>query len=373
MHKRRLGALLVATMVVAAACNTGGSSPSPSSAAPASQPPASEPVASAPAESVAPSAATAEKCTGQELRFILSFIPNVQHAGFLVASKRGYYEDEGLTVNIEPAGPNVDPVSAVGDGSAQLGQVDYGQLLRARAAGVPIKSIGQTYKDSFLLWFASKESGIASVADWKGKTVGQIQVGESPESDAMLAAAGLTPDDITETQQDFGIEDYTAGKVEVGTGVVFFHPASFNGQTDMKWPDDFNVFTPGENGAPIASQTIAVNEETLTSDPAALRCFLRASIRGWQATFANPEAAVDDVMTFIPEGAIPREHQAAAINDVLPIVGTGADDDLLKIDPAQYEESIRILQSVQYLEGDVTAADTFDASIYDTMGPVTAP
>jgi NitT/TauT family transport system substrate-binding protein len=342
----------------------------------------SSPSASTEADSEAPSeaapesasaAAVAEPCTGQELRFILSFIPNVQHAGFLVASARGYYEDEGLNVIIEPAGPNVDPVASVGDGSAQLGQVDYGQLLRAREAGVPIKSIAQTYKDSFLLWFSAADSGIDTVEDWAGHTVGQIQVGESPESDAMLAAVGLTPEDIIETQQDFGIEDYIAGNVEVGTGVVFFHPASFNGQTDMAWPDDFNVFTPGENGAPIASQTVAVNEEFLASDPAALRCFLRASVRGWQATFADPEAAVDDVMTFIPEGAIPREHQAAAINDVLPIVGTDADDDLLIIDPDQYAESIEILESVGFLEGGIDVADTFDASIYETMGPVQAP
>lgn len=363
MRVKRAFPLLVAA-IVAGCGGTASPSAEPSTA------PASEAASAVPSES---EPVVAEVCSGQELRFILSFIPNVQHAGFLVASARGYYVEEGLNVIIEPAGPNVDPVASVGDGSAQLGQVDYGQLLRAREAGVPIKSIAQTYKDSFLMWFTAADSGIDSVEDWAGHTVGQIQVGESPESDAMLAAAGLTPDDITETQQDFGIEDYVAGNVEVGTGVVFFHPASFNGQTDMAWPDDFNVFSPGDHGAPIASQTVAVNEDTLENDPEALRCFLRASIRGWQATFDDPDAAVDDVMTFIPEGAIPREHQAAAIHDVLPIVGSGADDDLLIIDPAQYEESIEILQSVEYLEGDVDVADTYDSSIYDTIGPVPAP
>jgi NitT/TauT family transport system substrate-binding protein len=328
--------------------------------------------------STSPGASTmpaAEACSGQQLSFILSFIPNVQHAGFLVAAARGYYDAEGISVEIVPAGPNVDPVASVGDGSADLGQVDYGQLLRARAAGVPIKSIAQTYQKSFLNWYSSKDSGIATVADWAGHTVGQIQVGEDPESRLMLAQVGLTPEDITATQQSFGIDDFVAGKVDVGTGVVFFHPAAFNGQTDMAWPDDFNVFTPDDNGAPISSQTVATSEELLASDPAALRCFLRASIRGWQATFADPEAAVDDVMTFIPEGAIPREHQAAAIHDVLPIVGTGADDpNLLRIDPARYQESIDLLSSIDYFEGNAPAvADTYDATIYDTMGAIPAP
>jgi NitT/TauT family transport system substrate-binding protein len=342
---------------VVAACG-GGATPTPAGSAPASEAP--EP--SAPA--------VAEKCDGQELSFQLSFIPNVQHAGFLVAANRGFYEDEGLQVDMVPAGPNVDPVSAVGDGTASLGQVDYGQLLRARAAGVPIVSIAQTYKDTFLNWYASADSGIETMADWEGKRVGRTQVGDDPEIIAMLASAGLTLDDITTIQQDFGIDEFVAGEVDLATGVVFFHPAAFNGQTDMSWPDDFNIFIPEEQGANIASQTIATTEEMIAEDPAALRCFLRASIRGWQAVFEDTEAAVDDVMEFIPEGAIPREHQSPAMLDVLPIIGDDPDDDLLRIDPAQYAETIAILEEVEFIDPGLNVEDTYDTSIYDTMGEI---
>jgi NitT/TauT family transport system substrate-binding protein len=273
-------------------------------------------------------------------------------------------------VEVVPAGPNVDPVSAVGDGTASLGQVDYGQLLRARAAGVPIVSIAQTYKSTFLNWYAAKDSGIETMADWKGKRVGRTQVGDDPEIIAMLASADLTLDDITTIQQDFGIDEFVAGEVDLATGVVFFHPAAFNGQTEMKWPEDFNIFIPEEHGANIASQTLATTEEMVEQDPAALRCFLRASIRGWQAVFEDPEAAVDDVMTFIPEGAIPREHQSPAMLDVLPIIGDDADDDLLKIDPAQYTETIQILEEVEFIEPGLNVDETYDTSIYDSMGPI---
>jgi NitT/TauT family transport system substrate-binding protein len=357
---RTLAPLAAAIAVIVAACGPGATA-SPSSSA--------EPVGSAPPSGPA----VAEKCDGQELSFQLSFIPNVQHAGFLVAAERGYYEDEGLAVEMIPAGPNVDPVSAVGDGTASLGQVDYGQLLRARAAGVPIVSIAQTYKKTFLNWYAGADSGIETMADWEGKRVGRTQVGDDPEIIAMLASADLTLDDITTIQQDFGIDEFVAGEVDLATGVVFFHPAAFNGQTDMKWPDDFNIFIPEENGANIASQTIATTEEMVASDPAALRCFLRASIRGWQAVFPDTEAAVDDVMKFIPEGAIPREHQSPAMLDVLPIIGSDANDDLLKIDPAQYTETIGILEEVEFIEPGLNVEDTYDTSIYDTMGEVTAP
>lgn len=361
---RRWVALVSIFAIIVAACGGGAATPPAATVAPSAS-------SAQPSGSLEPSAsAVAEKCTGQKLSFQLSFIPNVQHAGFLVAANRGFYTDEGLEVEMVPAGPNVDPVSAVGDGTASLGQVDYGQLLRARAAGVPIVSIAQTYKKTFLNWYAGGTSGIQTMADWKGKRVGRTQVGDDPEIIAMLASAGLTLDDITTIQQDFGIDEFVAKEVDLATGVVFFHPAAFNGQTDMKWPDDFKIFIPEENGANIASQTVATTEEMVTKDPAALRCFLRASIRGWQAVFSNTETAVDDVMKFIPEGAIPREHQSPAMLDVLPIIGDDANDDLLKIDPAQYTETIRILEGVKFIEPGLTVEDTYDTSIYDTMGPI---
>jgi NitT/TauT family transport system substrate-binding protein len=351
---RRWAAGIPALVLIVTAC-TGGGTPAPSTAASAS------PAGPSPSPAV---------CDGQELSFQLSFIPNVQHAGFLVAQNRGFYEEEGLTVEMIPAGPNVDPVSAVGDGTASLGQVDYGQLVRARAAGVPIVSIAQTYKDTFLNWYALKTAGIATMADWEGKRVGRTQVGDDPEIILMLASAGLTLDDVETVQQDFGIDTFMAGDIDLATGVVFYHPAVFNGMGEHAWPDDFDVFIPEENGAPIASQTVATTEEMIASDPAALSCFLRASIRGWQAVFEDPQAAVDDVMTFIPEGAIPKEHQQAAINDVLPIVGSGPDDDLLMIDPAQYTTSIEALVEAEFIEAGVTVEDTYDTSIYEAIGPI---
>jgi NitT/TauT family transport system substrate-binding protein len=322
-----------------------------------------------------PTPAVAEKCTGQKVSFELSFIPNVQHAGFLVASKEGYYTDEGLDVEIKAGSPGVDTAQDVADGTVDLAQVDYVAVVEARAAGVPIKAVAQTYKLPFFFWYANKSSGITSVADWKGKKVGAIQVGDYPERDAMMLAAGLDPKkDITLVQQDFGTDDFMAGKFDIAEGVVFYHPAYLVGVNQKNWPGDFDVFYPDKNGADFASQTVAASEEFISKDPAAIKCFLRASIRGWMKTFADTATAVDDTMTFIPEGAIPKPHQQAAINDVLPIVGSGATDaTLLQLTPDKYATTITQLKTLGYLTTDVDVATTYDSSFYDGMGPVPAP
>jgi NitT/TauT family transport system substrate-binding protein len=361
-----IGVLALVAMACTPAATSAPSAAPPSVAASAA---ASEAPSAAP-----PTSAAAEKCSGQKVSFELSFIPNVQHAGFLVAKARGYYEDEGLDVTILPGGPTVDTTQDVADGTANLGQVDYVDIVEARAAGVPIKAVAQTYKKPFFFWYSKKDSGIADVAAWKGHTVGAIQPGDYPERDAMMLAAGLDPKtDINIVQQDFGTDDFIAGKVEIAEGVVFYHPAYLIGVNQMKFPDDFIVYDPAKNGADFASQTVAASEEFLAKDPAAVKCFLRASVRGWQATFADDQKAVDDVMTFIPEGAIPKPHQQGAIKSVLPIVGAAGDPTLLQPTPAKYTSTIDQLKKLGYLKTDVSVASTFDAGFYYGMGPVPKP
>jgi ABC-type nitrate/sulfonate/bicarbonate transport system substrate-binding protein len=164
----------------------------------------------------------------------------------------------------------------------------------------------------------------------------------------------------------------------IAEGVVFFHPAFLNnpsfpipGHASHKFPDDFNVFRPQDLGAQMASQTTAVSEDYAAAHPDIIQCFLRASVRGWQKTFMDPQAAVTDTMTFVPPGAIPVEAEQVAINDVLPIVGTGADDPtLLAPTPDEYANTIALLQSLDVLDANATADGTYNDSFFNNMGPV---
>jgi NitT/TauT family transport system substrate-binding protein len=326
-------------------------------------------------------AAASQKCTGQKVKYLLSFIPNVQHAGFLVAAKQGYYTDEGLDVTFTPAGEGVDVAQDLAAGVVDMAQIDYVPLVEARDAGVPIVAIAQNYKDPFFFWYAFKDAGIAKVADWKGQKVGQIQVGQYPERDAMLLGAGLQLSDITPVEQDFGVDPKFGTDFQIAEGVVFYHPALLNGDptpiaghASHKFPDDFVVFSPQDNGAKLASQTTAVTEEFAAAHGDVVKCFLRASVRGWMKTFQDPQAAVTDTMTFVPPGAIPEQAEQAAINNVLPIVGSGATDKtLLALTPDEYAKTIVTLQTLKVLPAGATADGTYDSSFYDSMGPVTAP
>lgn len=347
----------------------------PVTAAPVTAPPATAapptdaPVTTAPVTDPPATAATGA-CEGQSLTFMLSFLANIQHAGFLVAEEQGYYDEEGLDVEIVPAGPGTDVAVAVADGTADLGQVDYVRLLDARGAGVPIKTVAQVYKDPFFFWYSSAEGGPATVAEWEGMRVGAIQVGDYPERDAMMIAAGIEPDSITPVAQDFdGLLDPET--MDIAEGVVFFHPALINiiGNPPFPpFPDGYNVFRPAELGADFASQTVAANEDFIASNGDAITCFIRASIRGWHTAFDDADLAVASTMTFVPaDSPITPEHQAAALPDVLAITGTdGHDATLLQPDEASYQATVDQLVTLGYFEGEPpVVADTFDGSFWD--------
>jgi NitT/TauT family transport system substrate-binding protein len=297
---------------------------------------------------------------------MLSFFANIQHAGFLVASEKGFYADEGLDVTIMEAGPGIDVTAAVADGTADLGQIDYVHLVDARNADVPVKVVAQVYKDPFFYWYSSKDGGPATMADWSGAKVGAIQVGAYPERDAMLLAADVQPDDITVVPQDFdGLLD--PATMDIAEGVVFFHPALINLVGMPPFPDSYNVFRPADLGADFASQTVAGSEDYLGAHADAVACFIRASIRGWQDAFTDAQGAVDATMTFVPEGSpITPGHQLAALPDVLAIMGPN-DATLLQPDPDSYQSTLDQLVQVGYLdEGEAPdVATTYDSSFYD--------
>jgi NitT/TauT family transport system substrate-binding protein len=381
---RRMAVLMGALALLAIACSPQAATPAPRT----SSPQASTPVAtatSAPAtptavpatatavpatDTPAPATATpaAAACEGQSLSFMLSFLANIQHAGFLVAEQRGYYDEEGLDVEIVPAGPGTDVATAVADGTADLGQVDYVPLLDARMATVPIKSVAQIYKDPFFFWYSSKDGGPATVAEWDGKRVGAIQVGAYPERDAMMIQAGIEKDSITVVSQAFdGLLD--PATMDVAEGVVFFHPALINLVGMPPFPDSYNVFSPAALGADFASQTVAGSEEYIAANGDAIACFIRASIRGWRDAFDDPDGAVEATMSFVPpDSPITAGHQLAALPDVLAITGTdSADATLLEPDEASYQATIDQLVALDFFEGEEPPAvgDTFDRSFWD--------
>jgi NitT/TauT family transport system substrate-binding protein len=301
------------------------------------------------------------------IRFQLSFFPNAQHVGFLVAANRGLYKKAGLDVKVIPGGPTVNPTLALAQGNVDISQVDFPEFLQAVAKGAPMTFIGLTYHQDPLTYVALKSTPLSKPSDLKGKTFGVQQAGPlDAEVQALLAKAGLSTKDIDPVSIGFSIDDLLSKKCDVFPSRIFFHPAQF-ADAGIKYPTGLNVLDPNKYGVGVASQGLAVNNKFLAAHRDGVVAFLRASLQGWKATVANPRASVADVGKFLPKGANnPKDNYIDVLN-TLKIVTHSPNGKpwtkLLAVDMTYLTKSQNILLQYKVTKKKIDLSKTVDTKL----------
>ena len=140
----------------------------------------------------------------------LKWVTQAQFAGYYVAAAKGYYKDEGIDVEILPGGPDIAPEQVIAGGGADV-IVDWmPAALAAREKGLALVNIAQPFKHSGLMLTCLKESGIASPADFKDKTLGVWFFGNEYPFLSWMSQLGLKTDGsaggVTVLKQGFNVD-----------------------------------------------------------------------------------------------------------------------------------------------------------------------
>src|SRR6056297_2219799 len=117
--------------------------------------------------------APAEQAQMEDITVLLDWVPNTNHTGLYVALENGYYEGEGLNVEIiQPSeGGSADLVAA---GQGEFGVSYQEQVTYARTAQtpLPIKAVAAIIQHNTSGFAAPVEKGIESPEDFEGKVYG---------------------------------------------------------------------------------------------------------------------------------------------------------------------------------------------------------
>ena len=228
----------------------------------------------------------------KELDVVLDWYPNALHAFLYVAIEKGYYEEEGLKVNIRfPSNAN-DAISLVAAGQADIGLYYQQDVIQARAQqDVPVKSIGAMVQGPLNIVLSLEEKGITSAEDLVGKTIGYAG---TELSEALIRSimqyVGADYSDVTMIDVGFDLmSSMTTGNVDATIGCLVNHevPQMEEEGFSVNWfdLDDYGVPTYYE-GIFLAS------DEAIANDSETLQAFLRASAKGFADMKADPEAAL---------------------------------------------------------------------------------
>ena len=257
----------------------------------------------------------------------LQWFTQSQFAGYYAAVATGIYEDYGLNVEILEGGVEIVPASVLDSGAADFAVSWVPRGLVPREEGTNITNIAQVFQRSATLQVAFADSGISTVADLEGRTVGNWGFGNEFELLAGLRKNGLDPDsDVQLVQQAFDMLAFVGGEIDAAQAMIYNEYAqvleTVNPATgELYQPEDLNIINWNDVGTAMLQDALWADADRLDDDPAyhetAVK-FVEASLLGWIYCRDNPTECVDIVLDNAP--TLGRSHQTWQLNEINALI-----------------------------------------------------
>ena len=243
--------------------------------------------------------------------------------GLVMASERGFFEDEGLEVQALVSSPGA-PLNYVAQGGADLAVSHQPQVVLARAKGAPLVDVGAVIPHASAAMIWKKDSGIRGIADLRGKT---IAIQGLPFQRLFLAQvlgkAGLTLEDVRVKRVNYdALPAIASGRADA----IFGGSYNLEGAALEARGENPVVIPVRRLGIPDYEEFVLVARADFASQNAnVLRDFMSALARGTAAAVKDPKAAaaaIEHAGEADPDLA--RESVAAEIRSTLPLLSGNA-------------------------------------------------
>ena len=298
-------------------------------------------------------AAAQAALAADKLTLQLKWVTQSQFAGYYVAKDKGFYEEEGLDVEIKPGGPDIAPEQVIAGGGADVIVTWMAAALSAREKGVGLVNIAQPFKKAGMELVCPKDGPVKTEADFKGHTLGVWFFGNEYPFYAWMNKLGYStdggPDGVTVLKQSFDVQPLIQKQADC-ISVMTYNEYWQLIDAGYK-PEDLIVFNYSEMGNDLLEDGLYVLEDKL-KDPAfedKMVRFVRASMKGWNYAEENPDEAAEIV---VENGGQDENHQKRMMGEVAKLIGDG------KLDKALYERTAKALLDQKIITKEPTGAWT---------------
>lgn len=260
----------------------------------------------------------------RELTVVLDWYPNALHAFLYEAEEKGYFADEGLTVNIQsPAGVN-DAMSMVAAGKADIGLYYQQDVIQARVEqDVPVKSVGAVVQAPLNIILSLKDKNITRPEDLAGKTIGYAGT-ELSEAlvRSIMKSSGADASDVK--MVDVGFElmaAMTTGNVDATIGCLVNHEVPQMEKEGF----EVNYFFPDDFGVPQYYEGIFLaGDKMIEEEPEVIAAFLRGCQKGFADFKAEPDAVLQVLLDNQDASNFPLDPdvEKKSVETLLPLMET---------------------------------------------------
>jgi putative hydroxymethylpyrimidine transport system substrate-binding protein len=247
---------------------------------------------------------------------VLDFVPNAVHSGIYAALSRGYYDDEGVALKVQPPGESTDAPKLLGAGKVEFAILDIHDLGIARERGIDLVGVAPLVQRPLAAVLARGDGPVRSPREMEGHRVGVTGLpSDEAVVDSEVEADGGDPSQVERVTIGFNaVGSLAAGKVDAATG--FWNA---EGVALRRQGVPLRIFKVNQFGAPPYPELIlATSQETLEDDPDLVDSVVAATERGYDFGEQSPQAALDDLLSANPE--LERAEQQAQLKVLLPIL-----------------------------------------------------
>jgi NitT/TauT family transport system substrate-binding protein len=291
---------------------------------------------------------------------------------FVVASSRGLFAAERLSVATNVAQGSTEAIERVGSGASDFALVDINELVRFRdkADAPPVKAVFVLFNAAPYAIVARRSRGIRALGDLDGKTLGvadsdlSIRFWPALARQNGIKAAGVKIYRISAAVRE---PILSAGQVDAVAGFSYLSAVNLR---DRGIPaDDLEVLRYADYGCEAYGFALIVNPAFAAGKPEAVRGLLRAVISASHLAIKDPGRAVDELVNRMESGS--RELELARWRTVVAeniLTAEVKRNGIGGLDPARFDRSIDQIAEDFKFRRKPAAPDIFDDGFLPPVG-----
>ena len=236
----------------------------------------------------------------EEVTVILDYVANTNHTGMYAALDLGYYEEEGLKVNIvEPTEGATATLVAVGKGDFGISYQEDVTIALTSAEPLPIKAVAALIQHNTSGFVTAADKAITSPKDFEGKTyAGWGGPGEAAVLEAVMTQAGADFSKLNMVVSDGS--GFTA--LEDKADIMWFCEGWDNITCEMNnFPINYMPVKDLDDRLDYYTPVIIAGNDTLKNRPEMVKRFLKATEKGYQYAISHPEESAQLLHKHAPD------------------------------------------------------------------------
>lgn len=294
----------------------------------------------------------------EKISIMLDWYPNAVHSFLYAAQKNGYFEKQGLEVDIQMPADTNDALKLVAAGKIDLALSYQPQVLMARGENIPVKSIAAIVRHPLNHLMVPEGGTIKSPKDLVGKKVGYSSI---PLYEAMMR---------TMIKEDGG-NSQVVEMIDVGFSFI---PAISTKKVDAiiggfinheqlllaKEGHPMTAINPADYGVPDYYELVLVaSDQGLSKKQAILAKFVAAMTEGQQFVSENTEQALSILFEHEDQTSpLDKEIETKSLAILLPLMDAG-EQAFGYQDPASWTSVREWLLANELVPSTIKAEDAF--------------